>query len=490
MNKQRTIFAVVFLLLVAAGARLFHLGERVLWFDEAVSMLVAKADINGAITAAWDDTHPPFYNILLHFWLRFVSGETGARLLSVVCGVAAVAVVFCIGEILSGRTAAIFSSIFLAVAPLHVWYSQEVRMYGVQTFFVCLSWLSLLLAVNRGRIFWWVLYAVATSLSFWAQYTSAFSVLAQIIWVLAWHRADGATLKRFAQSVAAAGILFLPCAPLLLDHLRGRTFGFWLAEFSRVDAARLPALFTGAIQKNSTPYWPWAVLAALLLAFAAIILVKNGEWRLVALAGLWVLVPVALLALMSLKENVFLPRTIVYIVPAFALLMGVAVARALESDMRLLGVAAAALLLASNLWALRNYYFSDNWRLTSWIKSPSREVSWQVEREFLDGDIVIHSSRFSYRPFQYYLGQNIAQGQIAESEPKPNLFKVIGDGRLDTARDYRRIWLVLYPDFQQPQRHRAMMAWMEEHHRRIRIVHESPNLLVALYERQGGEIAP
>jgi hypothetical protein len=73
----------------------------------------------------------------------------------------------------------------------------------------------------------------------------------------------------------------------------------------------------------------------------------------------------------------------------------------------------------------------------------------------------------------------------------PRQFRVIGESRLpaDTTA-FRRIWLVLYPDFQQPGLHLRVRDWMDQHHRRLRVVHESSNLFVALYERRDAALTP
>ena len=182
---KRTVTAVVLLLVLATGLRLFHLRERVVWFDESVTMLIAKADsADAAFVAARDEGHAPLFNLLMHFWTRVAPGEEGARWLSVLLGVAAVATVFAIGNALAGRTTGLLAALFLALCPLHVWYSQEIRMYALQTLLVCLSFLFMFLTLERPKPAWWVLYVIATTLSLYAQYTSFLALMAQNVYVI------------------------------------------------------------------------------------------------------------------------------------------------------------------------------------------------------------------------------------------------------------------------------------------------------------------
>ena len=458
MMKQTALWLVVVLAL-AGGLRTFRLETRVVWFDEAVSLLVARANVADIVAAAADDTHPPFYNLALHCC---PGGEYGARGFSVVCGVLTVAVVFFIGRKLGGDVAGMVSAGLMALSPLHIWYSQEIRMYALQTLLVTVSWWLLLVAMDRRCRLCWAVYVVATALSLYAQYTSVFALVGQGVYVF-WLRRGANRPWLLVQ--AGVALLFAPCIPLFVHHLGGGTFGFWLGKFSWNDPAKFFGLLSGAILKNPGSYWPWIVLSIGLLIGAAMCQGKKAVPLL-----LWLLVPVGLLALVSLRSNAFLPRALVMVTPAFALLVGCAAANRK-------GMVLAVLLASANLFAMRRYYFTDN----PWIRSPLREVASLVARKIQTGDVVVHSSRFSYRPMQFYLGENTVQGLVRPGNEEPSLCRVIGNGRLPSGEP-RRVWLVLWPDFQRPEFHNEVLAQMNVRHPRHREVFSSSQLLVMLYE--------
>lgn len=450
---------LLLVLVLALAVRLFRVEERAVWFDEAVSLLVAKASIPAIVAAAQDDTHSPFYYLALHFCPR---GELAARGFSVACGVLTVALVFLIGRKLGGVTAGAASAALLALCPLHVWYSQEVRMYALQTLLVTVSWWLLLVALDRRCLGCWAGYATAAALSLYAQYTSAFALAAQWLFVL-YFRRDA--LRPWLLAQAGVALLFAPCVSLFMHHLVGGTFGFWLGVFSWADPPRFFALLSGAIPKNPGPYWPWVALSIALLAVASI---RQGKKAAPLL--MWLLVPVMLLALVSLRSNTFLPRALVMVTPAFALLVGCAAA-----DKK--GAVLAVMLAAANLFALQRYYFTGN----PWIRSPLRDATEMVAKEIQPGDAVVHSSRFSYRSFQFYLDDKVPQGLVGPNDDQPALYRAIGNGRLPAGTP-RRVWLVLWPDFQQPGFHKQVLAEMNARHPRHREAFSSPQLLVMLYE--------
>jgi mannosyltransferase len=472
---------LILVLILAAGVRLYQLPDRVVWFDEAVSLLVARATPAEIVSAAHDDTHPSGYNLVLHFLPR---GEWPARLFSVVCGVLTVAVVFLIGRKSAGPMAGLVSAGLLALCPLHVWYSQEIRMYALQTLLVAMSWWLLL--TRR-----WPGYAVVTALSLYTQYTSVFAIVAQGVYV-AWKQRDA--LQSWLWALAAVAVLFAPGVPLLARQYGGGTFGYWMKDFSWADPLRFFGLLSGAIPKNPGPYWPWAVLS---MTAVCLVLYQNlfqEHWRATLRRGrspapdatervpptsptndarggqvvpplLWLLVPVGLLSLLSLRVNVFLPRTLVLVTPAFALLLGLAVSSAPNGRWLSLKAIMAALVVAvagANLVALRNYF----WRPNPWIRSDLRAAAARVATEYRPGDLVVHTSRFSYRPFQFYLDPAVPQVVERETEPMPGLFKVIGSRELPVAAT-GRVWLVVFPDFQRPDAGGVTAAWLKKFPREV-----------------------
>ena len=180
-------------------------------------------------------------------------------------------------------------------------------------------------------------------------------------------------------------------------------------------------------------------------------------------------------------------RCIICRAASLALLMGCALARAEKGIERLASTLMMVALVSANLFALRNYYVSDN----PWEKSDLRDGAHEVAEGFRAGDVVVHSSQFTYRPFQYYLGDQVIQGVVRQPEKLSHLFAVIGDGHLpQNGANFKRIWLVLYPDFKEQGFDEKVHGWMDIHHHFVQMLYSSPTLFIGLYERQGSDLAP
>ena len=106
------------MLLLAYGLRLFGLTSESLWIDEGYSLALAKHNVLEIVQGTAADQHPPFYYMLLHLWLLIGQSVFQLRYLSVLIGVASIALGARIGRAmmaaLIGLLIAMVVNIFLA----------------------------------------------------------------------------------------------------------------------------------------------------------------------------------------------------------------------------------------------------------------------------------------------------------------------------------------------------------------------------------------
>ncbi len=138
--KIRACHWVFFFSLLGFGLRLHQLSFQPLWGDEGWSFYFAAQSLPQLLALTAIDIHPPLYYILLQGWLTFVGfGPETARFFSVIAGTALIPVVAVLGQRLLGRRAAPVAAGVVALMPMAIYYSQEVRMYGLVTLFGALS---------------------------------------------------------------------------------------------------------------------------------------------------------------------------------------------------------------------------------------------------------------------------------------------------------------------------------------------------------------
>ncbi|MHB1319014.1 MAG: glycosyltransferase family 39 protein, partial [Anaerolineae bacterium] len=129
MSLRRWI-ALIALLALSLGLRLYRLDSQSLWNDEGTSVALAQRDVATILRNAADDIHPPLYYLTLRGWVRaFGVTEFAVRSLSVLMGVLVVGGTYLLARQLLSSTCALLAALFAALSPFQVYYSQEARMY-------------------------------------------------------------------------------------------------------------------------------------------------------------------------------------------------------------------------------------------------------------------------------------------------------------------------------------------------------------------------
>ena len=144
------------ILAVARAYVCWDLDRTSLWYDEVVTMRVARADESPRIDrpARPDRRHPR--TVASADYYKPGSGSSGSsdlagRAFSAVCGLATVWVISVIGRWAYDHATGLWSAWLAAVCPPLVYYSHEARMYAWLVLLTSLSWLVFLSFRQRPR---------------------------------------------------------------------------------------------------------------------------------------------------------------------------------------------------------------------------------------------------------------------------------------------------------------------------------------------------
>lgn len=192
--------------------RLIRIDFQPLWFDEGYSFYFAGSSVSTLIAATAVDIHPPLYYLLLKGWMALLGvGPIQARLLSVAIGTITIPLLFALGRQVAGSRVGLAAAALLAVSPFHIYYSQEVRMYGLITLLAVLAGFLTLRAFERVN-HWpgWVASALAIAGSLYTQYYAAFIPAALTVYLLFRRDRVRRCLWRWMLTLAGAGLAYLP----------------------------------------------------------------------------------------------------------------------------------------------------------------------------------------------------------------------------------------------------------------------------------------
>lgn len=195
---------ILLVLILAAVLRLINLDQS-LWLDEAINVVYARSvDFWWFVTKyPVGDFHPPGWFTLIWSWEKiFGFSEISVRTPSVILGITTVWLTYLVGKQLLSNRAGLFAALLLAIAPLHVYYSQEARMYALATFSVTLSFYFLNRVLLKKR--WAGLgFMVSLILIVYSDYLAYLIIPAQLVYLYLVKQFSSKTLKFFLAPLLA-----------------------------------------------------------------------------------------------------------------------------------------------------------------------------------------------------------------------------------------------------------------------------------------------
>ena len=207
---------------LGTGVRLYLLGDKALWWDEGWSVYLARKPALQIILEAASTQHPPLHYLYLHYWFMLVGdGEFAARVSSVLFGVATLPLAYLLGVRVGGRAVGMGAALFLAIAPFHVHWSQEIRMYTAATFCVTASLLFCLRFSARPSPWSWAGYVLATTSMLYLHYgTALLVVIANVVFAIGWWSGGYGRRRLGAWVLAQLAVVaaLLPWLFLYLQH--------------------------------------------------------------------------------------------------------------------------------------------------------------------------------------------------------------------------------------------------------------------------------
>src|SRR5262249_22643644 len=150
-----------------------------LWIDEIYTARWATLPWRDLFSALAASFHPPLYFVLERLVVQVAGDQEAAlRLLSLVAGVASLAVTFWAFRPVLNEGAAAATAWLLALSPQFFLYARMARYYALATLLAMAAHgLFVRLAVGRGRPRSWALYAVASALMVLTSYLTVCLVL-------------------------------------------------------------------------------------------------------------------------------------------------------------------------------------------------------------------------------------------------------------------------------------------------------------------------
>lgn len=332
-SKVETLTAVrgLFLFLLTAAAltaRLFCLTCKPFWFDETFSVEVARVSWPSFLHLLWwREANMSLYYLLLRVWLYFGHSPFFIRSLSAVIAAATIPAIYWLGSLLFDRRVALMAAGLLAFNGYDIRYAQEARSYSLLVLLATLSSGFLIAYLKEPTRWRRIAYVLCSTLAVYAHFYALLLIAAHWLafrWKGTSANEDQSTRsaeRKVKSAWIAIGIAVLPL--LIFVAKTGAGPIRWIHRPGLLDLVMLSVYFTDGR--------PLIYFAACLLTL--IPLQKNlferghscEKWR-IQFLSIWLLFPVVLTVLLSFARPVFLPRYIIFCIPALVLLVAAGLA--------------------------------------------------------------------------------------------------------------------------------------------------------------------
>lgn len=422
------------ILLLAAGAVLYRLPEREVWFDEAVTVTYARLPWPVLWHAAgqMDAFFTPYY-ALMHLWTTaFGTSELAVRVPSLLGNLLAVAAVYALGCALASPRAGLLAAAVSALNPFLVALGRDARPHPFLAAFGALCSLAFVEALRRGSRRWWLAYGALALLGAWLDLFLLLVPLAHAVYALLFDRR--LAWRSFLAACAGAALL---CVPLVAAVARNPGHRSWIGPLTPSTVLGTFGHFAG----NRV------VLVCAVAVVGWALVIRRRRWTPVlgpvprapfAFLLTWLVVPVLALCAASLAMPIYLDRYLAEAYPAAALLIGLSLAVVPWPAAAL----AACALLAADVRGLGEAYAE--------VPDGMRGTVAYLEDVVRPGDAVVVQPAGAYTTFAYYderLGEPDLSAEVAA--PHPATYRVWGRQPAEPAelraiaRSHRRVWLVL-----------------------------------------------
>ena len=353
------------ILAVGVALRTYRIGALPFWLDEAHTANFIRLHLGEIWSWAnpYDKGNPPGYVTLLKIWAQVSHSDAWLRAFSALAGILTLPVVYLIGRRLADRAGALMATALLALSGYHIRFSQEARAYALMALVTALAMAAVTQLIAqpdgdtadrvRGSRPWrarqeglglrrpltltdlaWPVYALAAGSAFLFHDTGIAVAVAANITVAVWWLTRRPKPPRFARNWILANVavlaIWMTWIPGFLNQVKAVTASYWVPAPTFFSVAQGGAdlaapSFGWNMPWNQQNWWAVLVVAGAL----ALVWLGTRSLSLGHKSMIWafLLTLPAIETLFSLRQPIFLTRTLTGVLVPACLAVGVAVTR-------------------------------------------------------------------------------------------------------------------------------------------------------------------
>lgn len=469
MNKFRKHIPLLLILLLALVVRLISISTHTLWYDEAFAVLFSEKGLSAMlygtlapVDGGAADIHPLLYYTTLNTWMN-IFGQDAAilRLWSVLLGLGTIGLVYLIASELFDKRMGLAAALVVAIAPFHVQYSQEIRMYSLLALLLMgTTWCFLKAQRSESKRWWlwWVAFGVLSGLAMHTQQLAAFYLFAiGLIPFIVRKRRD---IVGVFGGATVALIVYLPWLVNIPGQLQKVDSYYWIAPPDGIKLMVTLRSFLSVQLDILPPYSMITFMGALFLFLFLLIQLLMFHRRSPRKRGidskadkhaiyfvLWLFAaPIMLMWGVSQVQPIYLERALL---PS-ALMLYIALAWMFTRS-GLPTVIAGLLIIVALILSGIGLYHQYTW--STFPNSPFQTATKFIAENGDNADVIVHMNKLSALPMMYYdreMSNRFIQDVPGSSEdtlalPTQDVLQVVsGECIAQASENADGVWFVVF----------------------------------------------
>jgi uncharacterized membrane protein len=475
-SRQATQRVILFITWVAFLLRANTLGGQSLWRDEVDAIRFSSWPLSQLLAGLFQMGHNgPLFFLLLRPW-RVLTGdsELALRFPAVVLGSLAIPLAYILSRQLGlKRRVGLGLSLLLATSPYLVWYGQEAKMYALLLSLILLAFLAYLKALRQPQARWWLVFVGATTLSFYTHILAPLMLPVFGLTALLHRNSLSQAWRAWSLSMLCLTVPYLPLAwwqlPLLLAGFQSGHIFYSLRE----QVFLLLQLYSSGLSRfiglTAVIIFVFLFLSGLLLGTTH--RSRGAVWpkprQRLTLAS-WVLVPPLIVYLISLRVQVFEDRYLIYITPAFYLLVAIGLS-VVRHYQRWLAALCLGLILTINLMGIWQQQRQP-------LKADFRAVAGYLAGQPRPPQTIMIQAPYLQHTLAYYYGTDYQLLEGLWTNGGKTEVEVNHEMRVLTA-GLKEVWLIVSEEDLWDNRH-LIRAWLDQE---ASLVSQAKFVRVAVY---------
>jgi uncharacterized membrane protein len=347
---------VIGITIVASFFSFLHIGQKSIWIDEAISILIAKLpwrDFWAILSTI--ELNMWLYLLFLKLWIFLGDSEYIVRSLSALFSIVSIPVLYMLTMRLFGIHAGLITISLVSVNAFFIEYAQEARGYALVYFLVVLSsYLFVRVTEDPGNKKTFYGYIIVSTLSVYSHLFAALILLAQTLSV-PFLPANKLCTRQLLLANLLIGVLLSPLAFLILTIGGGQISWILKPSVSQLIELFMDLSGDAGHVKYITIIFLLPCSVTLLHAFVTFLKNKRSidTWNYIFIIFI-LFVPIILSYGVSFIKPVFLNRYLIVSLPGLIMLAGVGIS--LIKDKQFNAILLVLLVVLSVRSTITQYY--------------------------------------------------------------------------------------------------------------------------------------